>query len=1812
MRLAAWPLFVCCLSLNLLGAFSTAALAQTTCTGYLNASDGLDTNNGRSPAQAVRSFEYAFGFFPSGCTIYMAAGEYFFTQDADGIQLRGPAVQDKHMTFVLQPFAGNQEVRFSEKEWVLDIGGGSVTFSSDGGTRLVFGVGQTNSPAAFGNNTNFLHTLALHTGTLDLRAVADVRFEESVGNPSFVLPGSNPVRQAPADAAIVRSNGTLLGTSTFVPAPRQVRYTGSTPIIAGAELPADIENGLLLFENTAGGTVTIPSALSVSGTGAVELRGTGDVRFTGTLSLQAMGNPPLRLATGSTGSLYLEGGLQGQIEAPSTRLFHHAGTGTLAVSSLTLRHARNNLTTDLPVQLSHDGPGTLSIASVTVQPNAGGRLPRPLLTSTAAGLVVLGQPANALQFSGNITNAAGGTIRLAGHVAIDGTLHNAGTVALQHFSLTLRSTEDYAQTGIITTAGPGTGRLVLDGPPSFQSDTPLPDLEVRKAVTLVTPAVQGNLTVTSGTLRLGAPLVVHGTFRQEADARFEFGTHMLDLRGNLVHAGGTIAPGQGLLRLASGGGQALQLSAPVAVRRLAVEGNGTRVALSGAALSVQQEAVVAQGAQLALGDQQLVLIGDGARVVNEGGITTGAGGAVVFADPIANAIRQRLGGHGTIGNVEIRLRTPTDRLLLDTPEVILSGSLTFQRGHLDLNGNTLTLADTLTLRRNLSGAPDGGFLITGNGRFNPGGIPYFLEYFGALTADRPLDPLPPADVVALRVSTSGTHALLLTDDLAFRGSLTIGPSSILELGDHTLTLTGSGVRHTVAGLVRASGSGKLLVTGSGTIDGGDSASGEATVEALWVETSGTLALSGLRRLGGSALPLDGLLVFSGTVDLALAEGTPAGGEGIVQFRQTGGTVRLSAPATITSLFQTTGGTFVLGEHDLVMGPGSRLESRAPARFEGDTTGAVVFASTGELRTGTNAIPHLRIATEGRVSLSGLATVSHRFTHERGTLDLNGFDLVLNGGTWAYEISEDGDFYGTSGALRIAGPVVAVLNGDPTVPNLRLLGTVPLPSLTLTSAAPEHRHHVRVRQSLLLDSGVLHLGLQDVVLLGTENALYVREGTVTATSLDPLADDANGEIVFGGTANMNVTLLGSAVLPNARIERNTFLPAGPFSLIITQRLVFGTGSLVLPAAGALVLEAGTQIVRRDEGVLTAAPHFTGPVDVYYATDGMDLGTDRTLFSGVELPDGPNLLRRLIVDAGRDATGNRNLVRLLKPIRVTDTLSLLSGDLDPGPSPIVLAPGATHRVDFRGSAEPRYAGAVSFSTEGPVNLVFANTSGMLRTTDRTFPAAAPVDLLRFEVQVPDNGAEPYLVLHADRTVDRLEIVGEHPDALLLPNGHTLTVRRHATLAGGTIYSPTPARIDVQGDLIVQDTTAFTGAAQPVVAGRSVLRSLLRTAVFETAGDVVLEAGGSLSDDCHVHFVGTEQKFEINTADDDPTRVDEVISALVVALDTAAAQPALHLVTNQSVPASLYAGRLVLRNGLLVTGANEIQVPGDAGRLERNVPPGKASHVVGTIGRTLPGADEGVTFPVGSGYPAAAYRPIHLAFAPDRQPSPTFVRVAHVDEAPAGTGGDNASLHGTAPFYWEMRTSPTIEPVSPVRVTMAGAGLDVDEASLSSYRILFHPATETAWRLLGTAASYTNRFSEDLQPPAPLIEVSGVAFPFAPEPLVLTIGTGDETQPVSAEPDGGLPQAFRLHGNYPNPFNPSTTLRFDLPEASEVHVEVFDLLGRRVLTTSPRSLPAGASRTLSLDAGTLASGAYLYRIEARAASRTWRETGRMVVLK
>lgn len=75
---------------------------------------------------------------------------------------------------------------------------------------------------------------------------------------------------------------------------------------------------------------------------------------------------------------------------------------------------------------------------------------------------------------------------------------------------------------------------------------------------------------------------------------------------------------------------------------------------------------------------------------------------------------------------------------------------------------------------------------------------------------------------------------------------------------------------------------------------------------------------------------------------------------------------------------------------------------------------------------------------------------------------------------------------------------------------------------------------------------------------------------------------------------------------------------------------------------------------------------------------------------------------------------------------------------------------------------------------------------------------------------------------------------------------------------------------------------------------------------------------------------------------------------------------------------------------------------------------------------------------------------------------------------------------------------------------------------------------------------------------------------------------------------PQAYHLAQNYPNPFNPVTKFEFQLPEACDVTMEVFDLIGRKVATlVNERKQPG--SYTVAWDATNEPSGVYFYRLRA-----------------
>jgi Secretion system C-terminal sorting domain len=78
-----------------------------------------------------------------------------------------------------------------------------------------------------------------------------------------------------------------------------------------------------------------------------------------------------------------------------------------------------------------------------------------------------------------------------------------------------------------------------------------------------------------------------------------------------------------------------------------------------------------------------------------------------------------------------------------------------------------------------------------------------------------------------------------------------------------------------------------------------------------------------------------------------------------------------------------------------------------------------------------------------------------------------------------------------------------------------------------------------------------------------------------------------------------------------------------------------------------------------------------------------------------------------------------------------------------------------------------------------------------------------------------------------------------------------------------------------------------------------------------------------------------------------------------------------------------------------------------------------------------------------------------------------------------------------------------------------------------------------------------------------------------------------------DPALPKKFELNQNYPNPFNPSTKIGFSLPAKSTVTLDVFNLLGQRVITLFSGELGPG-NHEVEWDASANPSGVYFYRIK------------------
>jgi hypothetical protein len=111
-----------------------------------------------------------------------------------------------------------------------------------------------------------------------------------------------------------------------------------------------------------------------------------------------------------------------------------------------------------------------------------------------------------------------------------------------------------------------------------------------------------------------------------------------------------------------------------------------------------------------------------------------------------------------------------------------------------------------------------------------------------------------------------------------------------------------------------------------------------------------------------------------------------------------------------------------------------------------------------------------------------------------------------------------------------------------------------------------------------------------------------------------------------------------------------------------------------------------------------------------------------------------------------------------------------------------------------------------------------------------------------------------------------------------------------------------------------------------------------------------------------------------------------------------------------------------------------------------------------------------------------------------------------------------------------------------------------------------------------------------------------------IVSTTGTEDEFS--------GVIDSYILYDTYPNPFNPSTTMRYQIPKAGFVTLMVYDLLGNEVARLVNEEKPAGSYEVKFSTTDELTSGVYFYRLQVGSAStgsgQSFTETKKMLLMK
>jgi hypothetical protein len=1054
--------------------------------------------------------------------------------------------------------------------------------------------------------------------------------------------------------------------------------------------------------------------------------------------------------------------------------------------------------------------------------------------------------------------------------------------------------------------------------------------------------------------------------------------------------------------------------------------------------------------------------------------------------------------------------------------------------------------------------------------------------------------------------TAGQGAVNVGVATQVNGNLTINPGQALVLTGVSLTMGGPNV-NLWGDLANAAATDKLvLAAATGTVITGSGVLPDIQVNAGSVgnQINGSTGLAtGL--LGTAPNTVPGLIVRGGTgTDADINPGSTGSivyaGGAASSLTAAFGAANTTTGTHLSTIMTATGATFTLGANlilanNLTHAAGTVDVADFSFWHRGNnpmfTTGTVTTGASGKLsfvRTVTvvgvdvvfSAVTgDVTIAANVEVNMASNTAGSDIFEIDpasagnlicSGTFTLTSGTVQLGNAATARNLTVTGSALtmasGTSfntvgiGTLRLnaaSPPLTFTYSGSPTIARLQVSNDVVLAG---------NGTALNINAVFTHDGGNLNFGSRTLNVTGT----FTRSaGTYTANAA--ALSNTTGALSGGGwlvIAGANFTQGTGFSIPNLRIASGAnFAPATAADFTVTGVFDLQNGAgftFTHTVSGAPRLNiANNAIINYVSGTLDVAPVFAGSITLVAAV----LVNPTTIPATVWPPTPTNLVTSFLVAAGAPAT---TVTMSAGTFTVNSVLNLIMGtvDLNTNAATLAIANSATIRRQQTATINALGAGNITFGTG--LSVIYEPSAPSGPGGDLTTGPELPptVTNLTFTRLGNVGNASANIASHVTVT-------------------GTLTVKNDInnpwSLVGPPAFPAVNGTITVTGNVVINnDANAL--ATGPVMW-------------FDYWG----AAGAPVSP---LTFAGsTDQTLTLNG--------NRTIDAIQLSQASG-----VHNVTiiggNLTIPG--FSGGLIFMNGLLTTGDNTLFLPTATQGFLRNVASGDYSHVVGNVTKNIafntPGRFE---FPIGTAQGAGVppyYRPAAITF-PFATPLITTAafNFKTVVGAPGGTvgfpidAGNFISIESPANFYWLGTSSVGLGAGQffDLDFTAEGfTGYENGSFGINQLRIIrrFDGDEQTnQWVLQGGA--YSNFITNVPTPNTPVIRAVGSVGGLEPQGSRFSIGLGLITD-VQKDPTKAIPTEYNLAQNFPNPFNPSTTINFDLPKQSAVTLEIYDVLGQKVSTlVSGETMDPGYYHITwngtNQSGSTVSTGIYFYRIVA-----------------